>query len=117
LEAGTFVNSVFGKNAMIGLTKGFKNLIPEFPLWSNQLITSGAISGKYVKEIDLETKTGPAVVYFPTCISRVMGGAPNKKSIPDSFLSVSEKSGIEVIIPAGIEALCCGQLFSSKGDY
>ncbi len=115
LEAGTLVNSVFGKNAMIKLTKVFKKLIPEFPLWSNQLITSGAISGKYVKEINLETKTGPAVVYFPTCISRVMGGAPNKKSIPDSFLSVSEKSGIQVIIPAGIEALCCGQLFSSKG--
>ena len=115
LEAGTLVNSVFGKNAMLGLTRAFKKLIPEFPLWSNQLITSGAISGKYVKEIALETKTGPAVVYFPTCISRVMGGAPNKKSIPDSFLSVSEKSGIQVIIPAGIEALCCGQLFSSKG--
>jgi D-lactate dehydrogenase len=44
-----------------------------------------------------------------------MGGSTDKKNIPDTFLSVSSKSGIQVIIPEGIESLCCGQLFSSKG--
>lgn len=115
LEAGAFVNSVFGKNAMTGLTAAVKKLIPAFPLWSNQLLTSGAISGTYKKPADPISDAGPAVVYFPTCISRIMGGVKDKKSIPDTFLSVSEKSGIQVIIPENIEALCCGQLFSSKG--
>lgn len=115
LEVGAFMNSVFGKNTMKGITKTIKKVIPQFPLWSDQLITSGSISGKYLKKINQNTLDGPTVVYFPTCISRVMGGANDKKNIPDTFLSVSEKSGIQVIIPEGIGALCCGQLFSSKG--
>jgi D-lactate dehydrogenase len=115
LEVGAFMNSLFGKNTMKGITKTIKKVIPQFPLWSDQLITSGSISGKYVYKINQNTPQGPAVVYFPTCISRVMGGATDKKNIPDTFLSVSEKSGIQVIIPEGIGALCCGQLFSSKG--
>ena len=115
LEVGAFMNSLFGKNTMKGITKTIKKVIPQFPLWSDQLITSGSISGKYVRKINQNTPNGPAVVYFPTCISRVMGGATDKKNIPDTFLSVSEKSGIQVIIPEGIGALCCGQLFSSKG--
>ena len=115
LELGALMNTVFGKNTMSGLTRLIKRVIPEFPLWSNQLITSGAISGKHVKAINQDTANGPSVVYFPTCISRVMGGATDKKNIPNTFLSVSQKSGIQVIIPEGIGALCCGQLFSSKG--
>jgi D-lactate dehydrogenase len=115
LKAGSLMNFVFGKNTMVAITGLFKKLIPEFPLWSNQLITSGTISGKYVKSINPNNSNGPTVVYFPTCISRVMGGSKDKKNIPDTFLSVSEKSGIQVVIPEGIGALCCGQLFSSKG--
>lgn len=115
LEAGSVMNNIFGKNAMKGITGGMKKIIPEFPLWTNQLRTSGAISGKYVNSPGKVGFDAPAVVYFPTCISRVMGGQEGKRSIPDTFLSVSEKSGIQVIIPEGIGSMCCGQLFSSKG--
>ncbi len=112
LKSGEAINSLFGKNAMKNLTGGIKKIIPVFPLWSNHLLTGG-IHGKYKTVSQAGGRT--EVVYFPTCISRVMGGVEGKKSIPDTFLSVSAKSGIEVIIPEGIEALCCGQLFSSKG--
>lgn len=115
LFSGNAINKIFGKNAMIVITKALKKIIPAFPLWSNQLLTSGLIKGDYTQQIADFTDEKSSVVYFPTCISRVMGGAESKKSIPDTFLSVSRKSGIRVIIPEGIEALCCGQLFSSKG--
>jgi len=115
LETGTFINSVFGKSSMNRITGGIKKIIPAFPLWSNQLIVSGSILGNYRNSVDSEINKGSAVVYFPTCISRVMGGTTGKKNIPNTFLSVSSKSGIQVIIPEGIESLCCGQLFSSKG--
>ncbi|SKB52579.1 FAD-binding and (Fe-S)-binding domain-containing protein [Daejeonella lutea] len=115
LSSGEVINKLFGKNAMVGVTKTIKKIIPPFPLWSNQLHTTGRIKGKYSTRIVEYTTEQSAVVYFPTCISRVMGGADNKKSIPEAFLSVSHKSGIQVIIPEGIDALCCGQLFSSKG--
>ncbi len=115
LASGNFINRIFGKNAMIAITGAIKKIIPPFPLWSNQLHTTGRITGKYQKNIADFTQEENSVVYFPTCISRVMGGAEGKKNTPDTFLSVSQKSGINVIIPKGIEALCCGQLFSSKG--
>ena len=115
LHTGTIINSVFGKNSMYRLTKGLKKIIPDFPLWSNQLIVSGSIKGDFKSSAHAEINGDPAVVYFPTCISRVMGGVKDKKNVPDTFLSVSSKSGIQVIIPEGIDSLCCGQLFSSKG--
>ncbi|MGB4400694.1 MAG: FAD-binding and (Fe-S)-binding domain-containing protein [Daejeonella sp.] len=115
LATGNAINRIIGKNAMIAITKTIKKIIPPFPLWSNQLLTTGRIKGEYIERVADFTAEGNTVVYFPTCISRVMGGAENKKSIPDTFLSVSRKSGIHVIIPEGIKALCCGQLFSSKG--
>ena len=115
LASGNFINKIFGKNAMIAITKTIKKVIPPFPLWSNQLHTTGRITGTYTQQVADYTAEQSSVVYFPTCISRIMGGTENKKSIPDTFLSVSRKSGVQVIIPEGIEALCCGQLFSSKG--
>ncbi|MES3019245.1 MAG: FAD-binding and (Fe-S)-binding domain-containing protein [Bacteroidota bacterium] len=115
LASGNAINNIFGKNSMIGITKTIKKIIPAFPLWSNQLHTTGRIKGNYSDKIAEYTAEQTSVVYFPTCISRIMGGAENKKSIPETFLSISQKSGINVIIPEGIEALCCGQLFSSKG--
>ncbi|MEJ7779549.1 MAG: FAD-binding and (Fe-S)-binding domain-containing protein [Daejeonella sp.] len=115
LKSGEVINSILGKSTMIRITGTIKKIIPAFPLWSNQLITTGRISGNYRNTVAEFTAEQNTVVYFPTCISRIMGGAKDKKSIPDTFLSVSQKVGIEVIIPDGIEALCCGQLFSSKG--
>ena len=115
LASGNMINKVLGKNAMITITKSIRKIIPAFPLWSNQLLTTGRIRGDYTEQKAEFTAEESSVVYFPTCISRVMGGAVNKKSIPETFLSVSGKAGIQVIIPQGIEALCCGQLFSSKG--
>ncbi len=112
LKTGETINRIFGKNTMIGLTKAIRKLIPEFPLWSNHLHATGRITGKYTHSFtEKATKT---IVYFPTCISRMMGGG-DKKNVPDTFLSVSEKAGIQVLIPQGIESMCCGQMFSSKG--
>lgn len=115
LKTGEGINSIFGRNAMIGITRAVRKFIPAFPLWSNQLKSGGSISETYVSSFDSKINERPAVVYFPTCISRLMGGAEDKKNAADTFLSVSSKSGIQVIIPDGIGALCCGQLFSSKG--
>lgn len=110
LKTGEVINSVLGKNAMRNLTGGIKKIIPAFPLWSNQL---QAASFKAKSADNGGTQT---VVYFPTCISRVMGGsADDKKNLVDTFMSVSAKAGINVLVPDDIQSACCGQLFSSKG--
>ncbi len=61
---------------------------------------------------------GPAVVYFPSCVARHMGPDghdPDKTGIRDHTLSVLAKAGYRVVHPAGMERLCCGQPWSSKG--
>jgi D-lactate dehydrogenase len=113
LRSGNAVNNLFGKNSLFNVTKGFKKIIPSTPLWSNQLKPAPRLK-QALKNKNKAAK--PSVVYFPTCISRAMGGsADGKKSIVESFISVSEKAGIDFLIPDNIDASCCGQPFSSKG--
>lgn len=107
VKAGDGMNKLFGESTMRNITGGLKKMIPAMPLWSNQLqATRGKIEG---------SRNG-SVIYFPTCINRMMGGAKdNKKSVPQTFMSVSAKMGIEIVVPDDINSTCCGQLFSSKG--
>ncbi len=113
IYAATLVNKVFGQNAMLNLTKTVKRVIPAAPLWSNQIVPTKDFSS-YLKN-DFSTQTAE-VVYYPTCISRVMGGAAaERKNIIDTFISISNKAGIGFTIPAEIRNTCCGQIFSSKG--
>ncbi len=113
IYAATTLNKVFGQNAMLNLTKTVKKVIPAVPLWSNQIKPTTNFSSYLNNNF---SKAVPAVVYYPTCISRTMGGAvANEKNIIDTFISVSNKAGIGFIIPREIQNTCCGQIFSSKG--
>jgi D-lactate dehydrogenase len=60
----------------------------------------------------------PAVVYFPSCIARTMGPArsdPEDREASEAMLSVLAKAGWDVLLPEGLEHLCCGMPFESKG--
>lgn len=113
LAMANIVNRLFGRNTIYRLTKAVKKIIPSIPLWSNQLQSPSDDLKKIMKR-----KEGreAAVVYFPACISRVMGASVDgNKSVIESFLSVSAKAGVDFIVPDTIQASCCGQPFSSKG--
>ena len=114
LGAGNAVNKLFGSNSILKLTKGIKKIIPGTPLWSNQLKSTPGNIQKLIRKTDGTDKA--AVVYFPTCISRVMGGsADGSKTVIEAFVSISKKAGINFLIPDNIGTTCCGQPFSSKG--
>jgi D-lactate dehydrogenase len=115
LKAGVGMNKIFGKRTMKRFTGGIKKIIPSFPLWSNQLHAGRGISKQYKRAASKQVATQSTVVYFPACVSRVMGDAGNKKSLQETFLDISIKAGIHVVLPKNINGLCCGQLFSSKG--
>lgn len=62
----------------------------------------------------------PAVVYFPSCSSRVFGatrGDEESRSLSEITLSLMEKAGYRVIIPESVHGLCCGMPFQSKGGF
>ena len=114
LKAGVGINKVLGANALIKITRGIRTIITRFPLWSNQIKPSTNWLAYYRRK--LPSPSGIDIIYFPSCISRVMGGsANNKKSIIETFQHVSDKVGINFMIPSAIKDTCCGQLYSSKG--
>ena len=58
------------------------------------------------------------VVYFPSCINQTMGqskGSKMKHDLVDEVIQLMAKAGYEVIFPDGMEKMCCGQIWESKG--
>ncbi|RHW22270.1 FAD-binding and (Fe-S)-binding domain-containing protein [Pseudomonas jilinensis] len=73
---------------------------------------------RWVEPPPVRATDKPKVVYLPACISRVMGpaaGSDEPVSLFDKTCALLEKAGFEVIFPAGLDELCCGQPFASKG--
>ncbi|GAB3026618.1 FAD-binding and (Fe-S)-binding domain-containing protein [Niabella terrae] len=115
LQSGITLNRIFGKNAMTRLTGGLRKLIPVLPLWTPQLDRPPAVPK--VRQPD-GALTGTTILYFPACISRVLGqGLVGKKNLMETFISVSAKAGIQVKLLSQPTGSCCGQIFSSKGFY
>jgi D-lactate dehydrogenase len=58
----------------------------------------------------------PGVVYFPSCLSRIIGPLPGEKGphTARAMLEVLEGAGFAVSHPRGLDALCCGMPFTSK---
>jgi D-lactate dehydrogenase len=71
----------------------------------------------------------PEAVYFPACVQTMFGpagagsgspgtsGAPGAKGrgVQYSFEQLCERAGITLLVPEGIDGLCCGTPWSSKG--
>lgn len=60
--------------------------------------------------------SGDHVVYFPTCGARIFGpAAVDEESLSDVVARLMIRAGYAPRLPAGFDALCCGQMLSSKG--
>ena len=58
------------------------------------------------------------VVYFPSCINQTMGQSKQGGKVHDlvdEVIQLMVKAGYEVIFPEGMEKMCCGQIWESKG--
>ena len=108
LQAGQLVNRVAGKKTMFKTTKSIKQLIPSFPLWMHSLTQPIQIKAASVKT--------PDIVYFPSCITRMMGAdQEDKQSIDQIIQTLCSKASLQLFIAEKTSGVCCGQLFSSKG--
>ena len=60
---------------------------------------------------------GRSVVYFPSCLTRIVGAQPGEDILPPARAmdEVLRWAGLSVRLPEGIEGLCCGMAFASKG--
>jgi D-lactate dehydrogenase len=78
------------------------------PLYSREVPSGGDTRPVAVYPPD------PRVVFFPTCLHQVF--APERgEGSAHAFLRLCEVAGIAVAVPEGIEGLCCGTPWESKG--
>jgi D-lactate dehydrogenase len=112
LRLGYFVNVLFGAKTMYRLTMGLKKIAKNSPIWSSEL-TAPPKKLTYRNTGSLKTD---GIVYFPACISRMLGSYSGKeKDLMETFLSVCQKSNIQVRLINDLAGSCCSQIFSSKG--
>lgn len=116
IRVGVTLNSIFGPRTMVRLTRGIKRLVSALPLWSEQLSYPPRLSAIVTDLREKPAGERKTIVYFPACISRMMGTYPGQdKNLLETFMSVCRKAGIDAVTPDDINSSCCGQIFSSKG--
>jgi D-lactate dehydrogenase len=62
---------------------------------------------------------GRRVVYFPSCLTRMLGPLPGSTEEPmaEAMFSVLDAAGCDVVLPPRLSGLCCGMPFSSKAFH
>ncbi len=100
LKVGHAVSGVLGDNFLSRVSGG---------AWKKHMPHAGKAPAQ-------RSSAGDPVVYFPTCGSRIFG--PAKAGSPqqgDIIIEVLERAGYSPRLPQDVDALCCGQMLSSKG--
>lgn len=115
LDVANLGHTVLGSSLMTGICNGMNKM--GVPLWTTAMPKkkSQPRPGAHIGKADREDMK---VVYFPSCINQTMGlakGAPVKDSLVDDTCRLLNKAGYEVIFPKGMDKMCCGQIWESKG--
>ncbi|MBP2218098.1 FAD-binding and (Fe-S)-binding domain-containing protein [Arthrobacter sp. CAN_C5] len=79
------------------------------PLYSSDLPSGGA------RRARATPTAAPDAVYFPACVGTMFGPAGTGSGVQDSFSVLCERAGLSLLVPSGIDGLCCGTPWSSKG--
>jgi D-lactate dehydrogenase len=112
LSVGHGMQSLLGPGILTAFTRTLRALAKgPVPLWTPDV-------PRRARRLPATEKAGAQAVYYPACISRVLGrlpGEPDDMSLMDAFITVSRRGGMEIFIPPEVRGTCCGVPFSSKG--
>ena len=125
LDVAHLGHVTLGSTLMTGIARGMNKM--GLPLWTTampkkhrqpkksdltQFIIEKSIPQKEKEHLPLK------VVYFPSCINQTMGQSKHGGKIHDlvdEVIQLMAKAGYETIFPEGMERMCCGQIWESKG--
>ncbi|PVZ93309.1 FAD-binding oxidoreductase [Amnibacterium flavum] len=79
------------------------------PLWSPDLPRGGA------RRISGSTSTDVEAVFFQACVGTMFGPSEGGPGVATSFEALAARAGIGLVRPEGVESLCCGTPWKSKG--
>lgn len=54
-------------------------------------------------------------IFFPACIGSIFGPEPGSTGAGAACIALAQRAGLVPVIPAGIDGLCCGTPWKSKG--
>jgi D-lactate dehydrogenase len=114
LGVANAAHSIIGSNLTNDIGKGLSKI--GLPLWSSALPKPYKLKAKDISYFKADKK----VVYFPSCINQTMGvskNAPDQEPLIQKMQKLLNKAGYEVIFPKGMDNLCCGTIWESKGMY
>jgi D-lactate dehydrogenase len=81
----------------------------DVPLWSPELPAGG-------RRRDRPLPDGvPVAVYLPACVGAAFGPAAGGAGVQQAFERLCRRAGVTLLVPPGVDALCCGTPWSSKG--
>lgn len=107
-------HAVIGTKAMSAVTKAMHDTL-KVPLWTPAMPKAFHIDkGLEANQPQCHDK----VVYFPSCINQTMGlqrKSPEEAALVNKMVSLLNKGGYEIIFPKGMERMCCGTIWESKG--
>lgn len=111
-----FFHSLLGDKLMGGIASAIRTAsFNTIPMW-NRYMPKG---GRKIKQTTLNPGQADKVVYFPSCINRSMGTSKGYEKDDLQLTRLTEvllqRAGFGIIYPEGINNLCCGMAFSSKG--
>jgi D-lactate dehydrogenase len=96
---------VRGPNRLARRAVGAENV----PLWSPDLPRGGRRRSRPAPNAP------PTAVYLPSCVNAMFGPAAGGAGVQQAFLALCDRAGISLLVPDGVDALCCGTPWSSKG--
>lgn len=107
---------VLGDKLMGGIAGGMRKISGNrIPKW-NPAMPRG---GKKIRHSIANAGQIDKVVYFPSCINRAMGKSKGYDKgdveLTHETEKLLERAGFTIIYPEGLQSLCCGMAFSSKG--
>jgi D-lactate dehydrogenase len=106
--------------AVVGPTKAVRAVLgtDTVPLYSPELPGGGSARKRPTPD------RAPDAVYFPACVGTMFGpagtgsepsGPTGGRGVQYSLEQLCERAGITLLVPEGIDSLCCGTPWSSKG--
>jgi len=112
LRSGRLMQALFGARAMAAVTRLVRAVAgTATPQWIDGMPLAA-------KALPATRRQGAKAIYFPACISRMLGhlpGEPREFSLPEVLVALAERAGVPVHIPPDAQGVCCGVPFASKG--
>jgi len=117
ITMGHLVQRTFGAGLMAAITGVLDKMTratmnEAFWKWSKEMPRPR--KGK----VPFRSSEGAEAVYFPACISRIMGalpGEPDDTSVMEAFVNCADRAGVKLHVPKEAGGNCCGMPFGSKG--